>query len=548
MSAGPVAIATDIIARLEAALDGDAPIRLPLAPHEKGKNLALQLVARYFKETGTIGIPPGEPDVLLFTPITIVAVSAEPTLVDALSVSETANQLVWMGALPSTTDGIHHCACGFTCSIDADLHSHLVERHYVQPPPAPIFQCARCPLAFNTRDELMGHADAAHPPVSIYPCSQCAIACDTHGALVEHMGTAHPPAFDCGRCALSFGTRDELVAHTDAAHPPVAIYPCSQCAIVCGTRDELVGHTDMAHPHVAIYPCSHCAIACDTRAALAEHLRAVHPPMFDCGHCALSFGTRDELLEHADAAHQPTATHSCPICTDTFDECGELVKHVRIRHPLDKLYQCRACAKCVVGAARYIEHVHRHHVVPPVFPCGHCERVCNTLDELRDHTQTTHARTYPCTLCAETFVNNVRLIQHVRLRHAVRHIYRCALCAFEGQELLALQEHTRDEHTCSSCHMVFDSPLALAAHRLEKHARFPCAHCDKTFGRVDNRNRHVQAEHPEHVTVHACALCGKTCFSRQALLHHRGAMHRDTQGTKRPRGGTTAPPPRPLKS
>lgn len=285
-------LANDIIARLEAVATADAPIRLPLAPHEKGRTAVLKRVVEHFKDVGTIGIPPGDAGVLLFTPIPVLATTAALPIPEheIRTLADAAAQLVVMGAQD------YHCACGIACATAADMHTHLREHHAIQPLPATVFHCAECNSQHSTRDLLVKHVQEAHPPS--YQCPRCAQLLDTREQLVSHALTVHaapptptptptlPVPVGAGpspvtRCLWWSGRINTVGTRCSATgtHKVKGGWVCIAHACECGCKarpgcskcDECNRQGSKKAALVTSWPCRTCSRVCDSAAELETH-------------------------------------------------------------------------------------------------------------------------------------------------------------------------------------------------------------------------------------------------------------------------------------
>lgn len=260
-------LAWNIIQRLNAvAAAADAPVRLRLEPHEENNVAVLRHVAQHFADVGTIGTPPGERGVLLFTPIPL------PERHDRFeSLVDTASYVTRMGALLDTAG--YRCACGTTCASADAMHTHLLERHAIQPPSAPQHQCPHCMQEHTTRALLVAHMHAQH---ALFPCALCPnVEHDTRERLAEHMAAAHP-VFECALCPLKTATRDLLIDHVRMAHAPRVTFQCAQCDTEHTSRDLLIKHTQEAH--APSYQCSRCPLKLGSSLELMSHILDAHSP------------------------------------------------------------------------------------------------------------------------------------------------------------------------------------------------------------------------------------------------------------------------------
>ena len=94
---------------------------------------------------------------------------------------------------------------------------------------------------------------------------------------------------------------------------------------------------------------------------------------------------------------------------------------------------------------------------------------------------------------------------------------------------------------CGFCSLIFENKLKWKTHVKNFHQEevqqqeivqektFPCKYCDKEFGHISNRIKHIRAVHLG--VKYKCEICNKKYSSSQGLTSHIKADHEDLKFT-----------------
>ncbi|XP_062712516.1 zinc finger protein Xfin-like [Aedes albopictus] len=172
-------------------------------------------------------------------------------------------------------------------------------------------------------------------------------------------------------------------------------------------------------------------------------------PLHPCDTCDLSFEDDLSLQRHQKLEHMKLSAHHyfCQHCTKTFKTKRGLDQHLTYCHKTDDdPFRCDQCFRDFATKTSFINHLAYH------------------VDFL-------------CKFCDHGFLNEVKLLEHVRNNHVDR-LFRCKRCTKTEPLRKTLNRHLRsahnvhqDEFYCGHCSngSSFDDLVALNDHMQEVH-------------------------------------------------------------------------------
>ncbi|XP_073966412.1 uncharacterized protein [Choristoneura fumiferana] len=220
--------------------------------------------------------------------------------------------------------------------------------------------------------------------------------------------------------------------------------------------------------------------------------------------------TREEQLEELEKKREGVlyrgAPYKCAMCAKGFRSPATYNNHMKIHDPSTGAFPCGVCQRRFNAAPRRRRHAAEHRLK---LCCTRCEFVARTREKAMSHYAWHAGRRFPCEHCGETFGALSTALSHVRLRHP-------SACA-----------------ACSACGESFVGPRGLRLHMRRAHAAEPksqelaawyCFSCRLQFNNQQAFDRHktVSGCSPHS---RACAECGESCASDEALLAHRRLAH-----------------------
>ena len=140
----------------------------------------------------------------------------------------------------------------------------------------------------------------------------------------------------------------------------------------------------------------------------------------------------------------------------------------------------------------------------------------------RPHKCLVHA----CIWCDKSCDTASQLMDHVKIKHPMKHVYECEVCRKGFNVKGTLERHMfvhskKKEYKCNICKLAFTQSNNLkrhiAIHTGQK--AFNCGECDKAFTSKYNLSQHLLVHFPKR-TTYSCRFCKKTfLFSRTRDKH-----------------------------
>ncbi|XP_036105112.1 E3 SUMO-protein ligase ZNF451 isoform X4 [Molossus molossus] len=216
--------------------------------------------------------------------------------------------------------------------------------------------------------------------------------------------------------------------------------------------------------------------------------------------CHQRFPSEDLVEKHVFSAN--TMCYKCVVCGKVCEDSGVIRLHMsRIHggaHLNNFLFWCRTCKKELTRKETIMAHVTEFH-------SGH--RYFYETDEVESETLPSSSTTLGSNLTAENPSSTITIIDHSPSNSPPRGKWQCRIC-----------EDMFDSQECVKQHC-----MSLASHRFH---RYSCAHCKKTFHKIETLYRHCQDEHDNDIKVkYFCGLCDLTFNVEEAFLSHYKEHH-----------------------
>ncbi|XP_075859370.1 E3 SUMO-protein ligase ZNF451 isoform X3 [Microcebus murinus] len=216
--------------------------------------------------------------------------------------------------------------------------------------------------------------------------------------------------------------------------------------------------------------------------------------------CNQRFPSEDAVEKHVFLAN--TMCYKCVVCGKVCEDSGVIRLHMsRIHggaHLNNFLFWCRTCKKELTRKDTIMAHVTEFHN-------GH--RYFYEMDEVEGETLPSSSTTLVSNLTANTPSSAIAITDHSLANNPPRGKWQCRICEdmFDSQE--CVKQH------CKS----------LASHRFH---RYSCAHCRKTFHKIETLHRHCQDEHDNEIKIkYFCGLCDLIFNTEEAFLNHYKEHH-----------------------
>ncbi|XP_071469393.1 E3 SUMO-protein ligase ZNF451 isoform X5 [Marmota flaviventris] len=213
--------------------------------------------------------------------------------------------------------------------------------------------------------------------------------------------------------------------------------------------------------------------------------------------CNQRFPSEDAVEKHVFSAN--TMCYKCVVCGKVCEDSGVIRLHMsRIHggaHLNNFFFWCRTCKKELMKKDTIMAHVTEYHN-------GH--RYFYEMDEIQDET-----------LPSSSMVSNLAAnkpplaitVDHIPANSPPRGKWQCQIC-----------EDMFDSQECVKKHC-----LSLASHQFH---RYSCAHCKKTFHKIETLYRHCQDEHNNEIKIkYFCGLCDLIFNVEEAFLSHYKEHH-----------------------
>lgn len=188
-----------------------------------------------------------------------------------------------------------------------------------------------------------------------------------------------------------------------------------------------------------------------------------------------SFQQKQNILRRHMTCNSDNVTFICKICDKSFKVASKLNRHMKT-HTKDSKFKCSTCGKACVDnyALRTHERTHTHS---KPFTCRYCDKKFSGWYNFKRHEKKhRNEKKFVCNDCGFQFITNVELKRH-SVTHTKVKPFGCSVCncKFAFKRTLTRHMKTHDNNSVV----------------------IKCQHCDSTFKRKDNLDRHVKNVHLE---------------------------------------------------
>uniref|UniRef100_A0A8C0T174 E3 SUMO-protein ligase ZNF451 n=1 Tax=Canis lupus familiaris TaxID=9615 RepID=A0A8C0T174_CANLF len=216
--------------------------------------------------------------------------------------------------------------------------------------------------------------------------------------------------------------------------------------------------------------------------------------------CHQRFPSEDAVEKHVFLAN--TMCYKCVVCGKVSEDSGVIRLHMsRIHggaHLNNFLFWCRTCKKELTRKETIMAHVTEFHN-------GH--RYFYEMNEVEGETMPSSSTTLVNNVTAKNPSSTITIIDHSPANSPPRGKWQCRIC-----------EDMFDSQECVKQHC-----MSLASHQFH---RYSCAHCKKTFHKVETLYRHCQDEHNNEIKIkYFCGLCDLIFNVEEAFLSHYKDHH-----------------------
>ncbi len=255
--------------------------------------------------------------------------------------------------------------------------------------------------------------------------------------------------------------------------------------IVCHICDEKVSSVTVLKAHVLIHSGNKvktCQVCHGRYADINKHVKTHYERKLDqtCTVCTKSFYSREVLLHHQKIHDKKKATLKCNVCMKAFSsKCG--LRSHKLNHTGGKLKTCQICNESVTNISA---HLARHNKDRPIHKCDRCDRTYLDKSNLYSHMRKVHLKD------GESIILNGHIIK---------------------------QKRSDQYKACGVCGRKYH-PDFIKRHK-ESHSKEKqkCPQCSKE---VKHIKQHLEWFHGETKRDFVCAICQKTCSSRENLKKH----------------------------
>ncbi|XP_015414981.1 PREDICTED: zinc finger protein 451 isoform X4 [Myotis davidii] len=216
--------------------------------------------------------------------------------------------------------------------------------------------------------------------------------------------------------------------------------------------------------------------------------------------CHQRFPSEDLVQKHVFSAN--TMCYKCVVCGKVCEDSGVIRLHMsRIHggaHLNNFLFWCRTCKKELTRKETIMAHVTKLH-------SGH--RYFYETDEVESETLPSSSTTLGSNLTVKNPSSTIPIVDHSPSNSPPRGKWQCRIC-----------EDMFDSQECVKQHC-----MSLASHQFH---RYSCAHCKKTFHKIETLYRHCQDAHDNEIKIkYFCGLCDLTFNVEEAFLSHYKEHH-----------------------
>lgn len=169
-----------------------------------------------------------------------------------------------------------------------------------------IFQCAKCPMRFSTRQACKAHF-SEHETMHGLECNFCKKLFRTNSALTRHVRShTNERPFKCTEigCGKSFSQNEVLKRHL-VTHSKNYCFACDVdgCSKKFKSKDLLKQHQKTHEGPAGLHTCSFCAKSFLFASGLSRHIRLHSGRVLSCDVCDRKFGDSSSYKRHQKTVH-----------------------------------------------------------------------------------------------------------------------------------------------------------------------------------------------------------------------------------------------------
>ncbi|XP_006893207.1 PREDICTED: zinc finger protein 451 [Elephantulus edwardii] len=215
--------------------------------------------------------------------------------------------------------------------------------------------------------------------------------------------------------------------------------------------------------------------------------------------CHQRFPSEDAVEKHVFSAN--TMCYKCMVCGKVCEDSGVIRLHMSRfhggAHLNNFLFWCRKCKK-ELRKETIMTHITEFH-------SGH--RYFYETEGIEGETLASPSTTLRNSSPAQKPSATVTISDHSPVSSPPKGKWQCRIC-----------EDMFDSQDCVKQHC-----MSLASHQFH---RYSCAHCKKTFHKIETLYRHCQDEHGNEIKIkYFCGLCDLTFNVEEAFLSHYKERH-----------------------
>ncbi|CAL8080049.1 unnamed protein product [Orchesella dallaii] len=446
----------------------------------------------------------------------------------------------------------------------------MLNRHAISHDIDRLYNCAKCAIDFNSKQEIVQHILQGHQPHPVEeekasrklrsrkvappqpptkPTKNTKVSKPQQQKKLSQIRKKYSKLKKekqkCEYCGEEFVNKKSFKSHMENHRKETVQSRCATCDQTFPSISLLTRHiNDFHEKKVREILCPQCNSRCSNYDELETHFKTVHKESLNlCFLCSKSFYSSSYLELHLQTVHktEPVKEGTQPLVELIPSDIGMV--HGDDAEPGERKdwkkdgivittspqtpsasppkgpFKCNKCSKVFKQRKQYNTHVLFHNEAEPRFGCGQCPKRFFTAKALRKH-MLVHTTENPqvCKDCDKVFARPDHLKRHREVIHSEERKEKSKKSSKSGTN--------RSEHACLQCQKTFSRKEYLRLHmRIHTGEKpFMCSHCGKTFRDPRNLAQHLvthKAERP-----FCCSICGLTFKRAHHLTDHEGT-HRD---------------------
>lgn len=330
-----------------------------------------------------------------------------------------------------------------------------------------IFHCKYCDIVFPDKAACSNHENFAHDPLNPYECLICKLKVNTHPALIIHIKTEHTEKpYLCVQCTKTFVRRSDLRKHV-FVHAGIRLFNCTQCSKSFTRSTNLAKHKRTHEEPQKTYRCMLCPKAFQSNLQLSHHMEIhMNRNTFNCKFCNLVFTHRDELEIHQKTHIPPPMPQMNKIQPPQQPQQVSMGFYSQIQHlPSPPRPQIEERPTINFYSQNQSQLKSDYPIMNQLlsnfkpYKCDRCIESFNTFQQLQNHQEIFHAKSFTCSLCNLSYYKKKELDRHITSHHTdIR--FNCPKCpkSFTRKDKLLRHEkiHSAPQFfNCPLCAAVF---------------------------------------------------------------------------------------------